>query len=218
MLHRPIPYDVNVMGVTFQIQNHLVYPPGILTEFFVKTLLEKNLIADHTVADVAAGSFALGILAAKAGARSVIGIDISPDAVEFASVNIARNKLGDIATIVQGSGLTPLLPKYAGKVDLVLSGAPWDSISEMEFAKIPIDKKPLTRAFYDVGDFLITDILLNAPQLLTPSGRIFVTSAMSVIKRLESHCDKHQRGYRIINEADLHDDGNLQYIVEILIS
>lgn len=218
LIERKVPYFVNILGSTFIISDTQVYPPGKLTTLFATHLLNNELIKNKVIVDAGAGCFALGILAAQAGAKEVIGTDISQAAVNCARENIILNKVNSNARILKENGLTKLLPEYMRKVDLLLSGAPWESISQIQFENIPEKRKFISLAFYDVEDRLITDVLKNGPLLLSPKGKILITASMRVIDRINQLCEKHKKIYRIIAEKDLHNDGNIHYILEILSS
>ncbi|MFN2602622.1 MAG: 50S ribosomal protein L11 methyltransferase [Gemmatimonadaceae bacterium] len=72
-----------------------------------------------TVADLGAGSAILSIAAAKLGARSVVAIEIDPDATSNASLNIRQNGVGDRVHFIEGDAST-LLPLIA-PVDVILA-------------------------------------------------------------------------------------------------
>jgi ribosomal protein L11 methyltransferase len=55
--------------------------------------LQELPLADRTVVDIGCGSGVLAIAAAKLGARSAVGIDIDPDALENARENAALNNI-----------------------------------------------------------------------------------------------------------------------------
>jgi len=216
MLNKEVPYDVNILDCTFKIKNKNVYPPGKLTTLFANYLLEQDLVKNKTIVDAGAGCFALGIIAAKQGAAGVVGVDILGDAVQCANENIISNGVLENAAILQGNGLDPLFPTYQGKVDLLLSGAPWDTLSSEEFKLIADDRKPLSRSFYDIDNQLIADVLSRGPLLLSPSGRIFITAAKRMMDRVEKLGALYQIEYKIVRQADLHQDGNIHYILEVI--
>ena len=66
-------------------------------------LLEKTLRGGERVLDVGTGSGILAICAALCGARSVLAVDIDPDAVRTAAGNVAQNHLESIVTVSQGN-------------------------------------------------------------------------------------------------------------------
>ena len=215
MLQKQIPYEVNMLGCTFKINNVNAYPPGKLSAMFASYLIDNDLVKHKTVVDAGAGCFALGIISAKQGAKIAIGLDISEEAVNCAKENIANNSVAENAFVLQSDGLGSLVPKYSGKVDLLLSGAPWDTLSSEEFDALPLYRKILSRSFYDVDNKLIADVLSKGPLLLSPSGRIFITASKRVMPRLEKLFELYKVKYQIVKQEDIHQDGNIHYIIEI---
>jgi ribosomal protein L11 methyltransferase len=65
-------------------------------------LLDKHLQSGVSVMDVGTGSGILAIAAAKLGARSVLAVDIDPDAVKVATENVAHNGVGGIVRVIRG--------------------------------------------------------------------------------------------------------------------
>jgi release factor glutamine methyltransferase len=215
MLRKQVPYEVNILGCTFKINSANAYPPGKLSLMFAKYLIDNDLVKSKTIVDAGAGCFALGIISAKHGAKLVIGIDIAEEAVHCAHENIVNNAVEKNASILQGNGLDPLTPKYNRKIDLLLSGAPWDTLPSEEFNALPDDRKSLSRAFYDVDNKLIADVLSRGPLLLSPHGRIFITASKRTMVRLKKLCDLYKVKYQIVKQEDIHQDGNIHYILEI---
>jgi release factor glutamine methyltransferase len=184
----------------------------------MRYLLSQDLVAGKMVAELGVGCFALGILAAKHGAKAVVGTDISSEAISCAKVNRAHHGVEQQTALLQGEGLSPLLPRYKGRIDVLLCGAPWDTISASAYAQLPKARQGISKAFYDIDDRLITALLTRAHTLLAPGGKLFVTSAMSKIGRLEKLCATHQVAYTILVEEDIHEDGNMHYILEVSLS
>ena len=79
---------------------------------------DGGLVAGVTALDVGCGSGILAIAAGLFGARSVLGVDTDPIAVESTAANAARNDLGDVITVRRGS--LPL-PASDGLFDLVMA-------------------------------------------------------------------------------------------------
>jgi ribosomal protein L11 methyltransferase len=67
---------------------------GILSE----TVIEENDSAP-SVLDVGTGSGILGIIAARLGAKSVLGVDIDPEALEVARGNLGRNRVAESMSV-----------------------------------------------------------------------------------------------------------------------
>jgi len=216
LLQKQVPYEVNILECIFKINSVNIYPPGKLSQMFAKYLIDYNLVKNTTIVDAGAGCFALGIISAKCGAKLVIGTDIAEEAVLCAHENIVNNTVEKNASILLGNGLDPLIPKYNRKIDLLLSGAPWDTLSSKEFNALSDDRKSLSRAFYDVDNKLIADVLSRGPLLLSPHGRIFITASKRTMARLKKLCDFYKVKYQIVKQEDIHQDGNIHYILEIM--
>lgn len=215
MMHKEVPYQVKVLNNNFIINNINVYPPGQLTEMFATFLIEKNLIRNKVFADIGSGCFALGIIAAKNGANTILGSDISEHAIQCATDNLVLNGITKNMYLFTGEGISPFFTNFIGKIDIIVAGAPWDSLSKDEFETIVPERKAISRAFYDVDDGLIKDVMLKGFNLLSPKGRIFITSSMRTIDRIQQLCLKYQLNYEILKEADLHNNGNTHYVLEI---
>ena len=82
-------------------------------------LMQTIPLEGLTVADLGAGSAILSIAAAKLGARSVVAIEIDPDATGNAADNIHANAVGNRVHFIEGDAET-LLPLIA-PVDLILA-------------------------------------------------------------------------------------------------
>ncbi|MCK4784042.1 MAG: 50S ribosomal protein L11 methyltransferase, partial [Desulfobacteraceae bacterium] len=66
-------------------------------------LQEHNLVRDRDVLDVGAGIGILGIIAGKMGARSVLCLDIDPEATRVARENIRQNGLEAMISVTHGT-------------------------------------------------------------------------------------------------------------------
>jgi ribosomal protein L11 methyltransferase len=91
------------------------------------------------VADVGAGSAVLSIGAAKLGAASVAAIELDPDAIENAEVNVRANGVGDRVAVLLGDGHV-LLPLVA-PVRVVLANI----VAPVLLALLPAIAQALTR-------------------------------------------------------------------------
>jgi protein arginine N-methyltransferase 1 len=80
----------------------------------------KHLFKNKIVLDVGCGTGILSMFAAKAGAKMVIGVDMS-GIVEQAKQIIANNGLSDKITIIRGKVEEITLPEGVDKVDIIIS-------------------------------------------------------------------------------------------------
>jgi len=80
----------------------------------------KHLFKGKVVLDVGCGTGILSMFAAKAGARKVIGIDMS-SIVEYAQKIVKTNNLDDVVTIIKGKVEEVELPEGIDKVDIIVS-------------------------------------------------------------------------------------------------
>merc|ERR1712241_780693 len=80
----------------------------------------RHLFKDKVVLDVGCGTGILCMFAAKAGAKKVIGIEMS-SIVEYAQKIVKANKLDDVITLVKGKVEEVTLPDGIDKVDIIIS-------------------------------------------------------------------------------------------------
>jgi tRNA1(Val) A37 N6-methylase TrmN6 len=212
--NRSVPYKREVMGVKFVIENTDVYPPGKLANMFCRYLIAENVFKDKTVLDMGCGVFTLGIIGLKHGAKQAIGVDINPRAVESAISNLNMQREKEMGMVIEGY-IKSLLPEYQNKIDVIVSGIPWDSIETKEFNNLDEDKKLLARAFYDLDDGLIEDVFGRSKELLRNKGKIYITSCDQAMERIERIAKKYNLRSSKVNAEDLHKDGNIHYILKI---
>jgi SAM-dependent methyltransferase len=110
----------------------IVLNPGVFSPTHTsRTLAEALEIGpDDTVIDVGCGSGVLSFVAARLGARHVIGCDISEEAVHAARENASRLGLSDRVEFRVGSLLEPVRDQQASVLIGDVSGIP-DEIAEV---------------------------------------------------------------------------------------
>lgn len=217
LLSKKTPYHVQVLNNDFIVNNVNAYPPGGLTKMFAEFLIENNLLKNKVIADVGFGCLPLGIIAVKNGANTVIGSGINEYALQCATDNLLLNNIDTKKVhLFKGYGVSPLLSNFAGKVDIIVARDPWDSISKADFEAIAPNRKPLSRAFYDVNDDFMTSLMVKGFELLSDNGRMFITSSTRVIGRIKQLCLKHQLDYKIVKETGKPGDNKRDYVLEII--
>ena len=142
------------------------------TELLVDLVLSAQRGGKGTVVDVGTGSGAIALaLAAEGGFSEVIGIDLSPDALEVARLNLAaipEEKRG-IVRFLQGDLLAPISGR---QVEVVVSNPPY--ISRTEARDLPglvHDWEPHLALFADDnGMAAIRALVPQAAAVLVPGG------------------------------------------------
>jgi len=144
----------------------------------VRTLTYRNsmhhnqhLFKDKVVLDVGCGTGILSMFAAKAGARKVIGIDMS-SIVEHAQNIVKNNNLDHIVTILKGKVEEVELPEGIEKVDIIVSE--W-----MGYC-----------LFYES---MLNTVLYARDKWLAPNGLIFPDRATLYIEAIEDRQYKDEK-------------------------
>ena len=143
--------------------------PGVFSPTHTsRTLAEALEIGpDDTVIDVGCGSGVLSFVAARMGAKRVIGCDISEEAVEAAKANAIRLGLDDRVEFRAGSLLEPVRDVHASVLIGDVSGIP-DDIAEMT------GWFPGGRAGGPTGAELPKRMLESLGDTLAPGGRLYL--------------------------------------------
>ncbi len=124
--------------------------------------LEKYISDESNVFDIGCGSGILSIVAAKLGARSVIGVDYDKVAVGVSKENILNNKVDDVVEIREGN----LMNVVTEKANIVIANIIADVII--------ILSKDIKSFLSDKGVFIASGIILDkvdeVKQKLTENG------------------------------------------------
>ncbi|HEY7400648.1 MAG TPA: 50S ribosomal protein L11 methyltransferase [Actinomycetota bacterium] len=133
-----------------------------------RTLAEALEIGPNdTVIDVGCGSGVLSFVAARLGAKRVVGCDISTEAVEAARANAVRLGLDDRVEFRSGSLLEPVRDVRASVLIGDVSGIP-DDIAQMT------GWFPDGRAGGPTGVELPTQMIESIGDTLAPGGRLYL--------------------------------------------
>jgi len=155
--------------------------PGVLiprpeTEVLAGEVIARIGPRPARVLDVGTGSGCIALaIAAECPNATVIGLDVSPEALRYAEINRDRVEAqfpGTAARVqmVEGEGLASLFA--ADRFDVVVSNPPY--VSEAEAASLPRDVREHEphRALFAAKDGLamIEEIVGGAPERLVPGG------------------------------------------------
>ena len=218
LLNRKTPYTVQIAGIPVRIDNNKVYPPGRLANMFAEYLLKNNLIADRIFVDISVGCLPIGIVAAKYGAKKVIGNSINEYYMSCIKDNMQRLNIKDKIELFDFTSSSVILNKYKGKADVVVGGLPWDRVTLEEFNNIAHERKSMSAGFYDIDDNIMSNFLNYGKKLLSPSGRMFTTASKRMLPRLERLCLDAGVICKIVKEKDLHRNKDTHYTIEVIAS
>ena len=168
-------------GFKFYVDERVIVPRSFIAE-----LLDFNETGEHglqpwiehpelinSAADICTGSGCLGILLANAFPDAAIDvIDISPDAIAVANINITNYGLQDQITAVQSDMFTALKDK---KYDLIISNPPYVDAPSMATLPTEYRNEPQLALGSGVAGLDHTHILLShAAEYLNDDGILVV--------------------------------------------
>jgi len=150
-----------------KIPEKSVFVPNLMSWF---SAAQMTIVPGETFADIGTGSGLHVILAAKLGAKTAYGVDISPTVVRNARVNARLNGVERLCRFMSGSLVDPLVERGI-KVDVMIYNAP-------QFPGMAVDKKLPGRLKESVdggpgGGSLNVRFLKGAKRALAPHGRIY---------------------------------------------
>lgn len=142
-----------------------------MASFFVHKYCEKNKAAlkQFDFLDVGTGTAVLAILAEKAGAQQVIGLEIDPEARRVARENIAKNNCKNI--LIEDT----LLEELKGSFDMVVANIIDGVLIQL--------RKDLLRVTKSGGDLFLTGILKEREEEFF--AEFIEKSPVQVFRRLE---------------------------------
>lgn len=119
-----------LQGVPFYVDERVIVPRSFIAEVLADGSIDAWL-SDQTrrVLDLCTGNGSLAVLAAMAYPDVVVdAIDISPDALAVARINVDRHALGDRITLIESDGLAAANGPY----DLILCNPPYVNAQSMQ--------------------------------------------------------------------------------------
>lgn len=175
----PASYLVNrayIHGVPFFVDERVIIPRSFLGELMFSGVFsgeDASLIADpaavSAVLDLCTGSGCLAIIAAGFFPQADIdAVDLSPDALEVARINIDEHDLADRITLLEGD----LLDAVEGRVyDIIISNPPYVAGGEVaafppEYGHEPV----MAHLGGEDGLDIVRRILEKAADHLNPGG------------------------------------------------
>jgi ribosomal protein L3 glutamine methyltransferase len=151
-----------LQGVSFYIDERAIVPRSLIAEVLAEGSIDPWLDPNTTrVLDLCTGNGSLGILAALAFPDiTVLGLDLSKDALAVAQINIERHGLEGRMTLAESDGLA----QADGVFDLILCNPPY--VNSQSMSELPAEFKAepaLALAGGDDGMDFIRQMLSDAP-------------------------------------------------------
>lgn len=124
-----LTHEAWLMGVPFYVDERVIIPRSFIAELLDDGSIDPWL-SDQTqrVLDLCTGNGSLAVLAAMAYPEvTVDAIDISPDALAVARINVDKHQLAARITLIESDGLAAC----AGNYDLILCNPPYVNAASM---------------------------------------------------------------------------------------
>jgi len=158
-----------LQGVPFYVDERAIVPRSFIAELIADASIDAWL-SDQTrrVLDLCTGNGSLAVLAALAWPEvQVDAIDLSPQALEVAEINVAKHAMQQRIRLLQGDGLAPAQGPY----DLILCNPPY--VNSQSMARLPAEYRAepeLALAGGSDGMDFVRRLLADAPQHLGEHG------------------------------------------------
>jgi ribosomal protein L3 glutamine methyltransferase len=165
-----------IQGIRFRVDERVIVPRSHIGEILFSEYLgddEPAYLPDpagvESVIDICTGSGCLAILAAKFFPNAEIdAVDLSPDALAVAELNVSDHEVGDRLSLFEGDLFQPVGDK---KYDLIITNPPY--VDHEEIDAFPDEYRAEPVMAFDGGlDGLdiVRRLLAEAPRHLNPGG------------------------------------------------
>lgn len=159
----------------FKIDRRVIVPRSFIAELLMDDLSPwvQNPEAITRVADICTGSSCLAILAALHFPNSQVdAVDLSPEALEVARINVDLYGLEDRLKLHQGDLMAPLMDQ---KYDIIISNPPYVDAASMDSLPGEYRHEPeMALAGGKNGLDLVHTLMRQAAQTLNPGGWLIV--------------------------------------------
>lgn len=176
---KPAPYLVGkayIQGIPFRVDERVIVPRSFIAELLLGGELGPDrlgLIPDPeligSALDLCTGSGCLAIIAAMCLPNAEIdAVDLSPDALEVAALNVADHNAGDQVRLLQGDLFGAV---GDGTYDLIITNPPYVAAAEVEAFPPEYASEPtMAHLGGEDGLDLVRRILAEAGEHLNPDG------------------------------------------------
>ena len=165
-----------IRGIPFYVDERVIIPRSYLAELLLSEDMAPEDFAPlqdplkvTRVLDLCTGSGCLAVIAAGVYPNADIhAVDLSPDALDVARINVEASGLQDRITLFQGDLFAPLKGE---RYDLIITNPPYVAAEEMAVLPPEYRHEPvMALAGGDDGLDLVRRILEDAQRHLTPQG------------------------------------------------
>jgi release factor glutamine methyltransferase len=164
ILKRESTRVAHAAGFRLVVRPTVFHPRYFLTSEFFAAYIGRLDLSGKRVVDVGTGSGILALAAARAGAASVVAVDINPNAARTANENAHVNGLGERVTGLCSNLLSALAPRP--HFDVIISSPP----------SFPGEPRDLAdRAWHAGPEYRdIVSLFDQAHDRLAPGGRFYL--------------------------------------------
>jgi ribosomal protein L3 glutamine methyltransferase len=158
-----------LQGVAFYVDARAIVPRSLIAELLVQGSIDPWLDPQtQRVLDLCTGNGSLGILAAMAYPdTTVLGLDLSPDALAVAQINVERHGLQARMALAESDGLQ----QAQGLFDLIVCNPPYVNSQSMAALPAEFQAEPaLALAGGEDGMDFVRQLLRDAPAHLQAQG------------------------------------------------
>ena len=170
---KPLAYLIQqawFMGLPFYVDERVIVPRSPFAEWIAQQCQPWVDPAQvHRVCDLCTGSGCIAIAAAHVFPDATVdAIDIDPDALTVAAINIKQHRLAKRVTLIESDGLNALTDQ---RYDLILANPPYVSDEEMHTLPEEYLQEPTHALRADQhGLAIVIRLLSEASDHLTPQG------------------------------------------------
>lgn len=195
---KPLPYILKrawLAGVPFYVDERVIVPRSYIAELLNTQIVsadDLSIITDPyaitAVLDLCTGSGCLAILAAHTFPEAAIdAVDLSPDALAVAQINVDDSLHKDRIALYQGDLFGPLKGK---KYDLIITNPPYVDAEDMtDMPPEYLHEPRMALAAGDDGLDLVNRILREAPDYLNEGGIMVLELGYSAAALVEQYPD-----------------------------
>jgi len=195
---KPLPYILKrawLAGVPFYVDERVIVPRSYIADLLNTQIVSSDdfaIIPDpyeiSAVLDLCTGSGCLAILAAHTFPDATVdAVDLSPEALEVAKINVADSLHKDRITLYEGDLFAPLKGK---KYDLIITNPPYVDAEDMtDMPPEYLHEPRMALAAGDDGLDLVRRILREAPDHLNEGGMMVLELGYSATALVEQYPD-----------------------------